>query len=368
MKGSEKMAKEFKDFTFMGKKLSDLNTKYISVDFDGGTDVNMAMDRDMEMGDSNRYKIEPNYFYDKWNDTLEFELDIIKDPCRYTNQNDAIITKSERREITKWLTSSHFPEWLMFSKTGDTADDAIRYFGWFNNIESFSVNSQIFGLKLHFKCTTPFGYTDNLITNVVCSTYKNVLISNNSDELNSYVYPSVEITPKTTGDIYICNMSDCTIRETGTLSSANTNYTSQLVSFVQLYAKSNGCTAEFVISEKTKDIAWHCNNTLAQFKLVDAYGNETACTVFYRTDSKIYYIIENGIMFMSVSKNLKIYMDCQKLTINDELGRMIRYEKLGITDVGHMYWLQLINGNNSLLFYGNCDFKVKHVESRKVGE
>ena len=46
---------------------------------------------------------------------------------------------------------------------------------------------------------------------------------------------------------------------------------------------------------------------------------------------------------------------------------MVTYDKLGITDVAYMYWLQLLNGNNSLLFYGNCDFKVKHIESRKVG-
>ena len=39
---------EFKDFTFMGKKLSDLSVKYVSVDFDGDADVNMAMERDME--------------------------------------------------------------------------------------------------------------------------------------------------------------------------------------------------------------------------------------------------------------------------------------------------------------------------------
>ena len=73
-------------------------------------------------------------------------------------------------------------------------------------------------------------------------------------------------------------------------------------------------------------------------------------------------------MRMSVTKGLKVYLDCQKLTINDELGRMVTYDKLGITDVAYMYWLQLLNGNNSLLFYGNCDFKVKHIESRKVGE
>lgn len=362
------MAKEFKDFTFMGKKLSDLSVKYVSVDFDGDADVNMAMDRDMETGDSNRYKVEPNYFYDKWNDTLEFELDIIKDPCKFTNQNDAVITKSERREITRWLTSSHFPEWLTFSGTDDSADDTIRYFGWFNNIESYSVNAQTFGLKLYFKCTTPFGYTDNITTNVVCTTYKNILIANNSDELNSYVYPSIDLIPKANGDIMICNMSDCSIRETGTLSSSNTNYVGQLISYVELYAKSNACTVQFDISESTKDVNWRCGSTLAQFKLIDVYGNETACTVFYRKDSKVYYIIENGIMVMSVSKDLKISMDCQKLTINDELGRMVQYDKLGIYDVSYMYWPQLINGNNSFLFYGNCDFRVKHIESRKVGE
>lgn len=362
------MAKEFKNFTFMGQRLSDLSVKYVSVDFEGGSDVNMAMERDMETGDANRYKTEPNYFYDKWNDTLEFELDIIKDPCTYLSQSDSIITKSERREITKWLTSSHFPEWLTFSGTDDSADDTIRYFGWFNNIESYSVNSQTFGLKLYFKCTTPFGYTDDITTNVSCSTYKNILIANNSDELNSYVYPTIDIFPKANGDIVICNMSDCTICETGTLSSSNTNYMGQLISYVELYAKSNACTAQFDISEETKDINWRCDNTLTQFKLIDAYGNETACTVFYRTDSKVYYIIENGIMVLSVSKDLNISMDCQKLTINDELGRMVRYDKLGINDVAHMYWIQLVHGNNSFLFYGNCDFRIKHIEARKVGE
>lgn len=31
-----------------------------------------------------------------------------------------------------------------------------------------------------------------------------------------------------------------------------------------------------------------------------------------------------------MSKDLKVYLDCQKLTINDELGRMVTYDKLGI--------------------------------------
>lgn len=38
------MAKQFTDFTFRGKKLSDMKTKYISVDFDSNSDsTNLGM-------------------------------------------------------------------------------------------------------------------------------------------------------------------------------------------------------------------------------------------------------------------------------------------------------------------------------------
>ena len=71
---------------------------------------------------------------------------------------------------------------------------------------------------------------------------------------------------------------------------------------------------------------------------------------------------------MNVYKDLDVHMDCQNLVINDSVGRMITYEKLGITDAEHIYWLKLINGHNSLLLYGNAGFKFTHMESRKAGE
>lgn len=61
------MAKQFTDFTFRGKKLSDMKTKYISVDFDSNSDsTNLGMERDMIKGETNRYRVESNYFYDTW--------------------------------------------------------------------------------------------------------------------------------------------------------------------------------------------------------------------------------------------------------------------------------------------------------------
>ena len=56
MKGSEFMAKQFSDFTFLDKSLSDMKCKYISVDFDKSDEIDLGAERDMVMGETNRYK------------------------------------------------------------------------------------------------------------------------------------------------------------------------------------------------------------------------------------------------------------------------------------------------------------------------
>ena len=51
------MAKQFKDFTFTGKKFSSLCTKYISVDFEDNSDIPLAMERNMEIGETNLSRV-----------------------------------------------------------------------------------------------------------------------------------------------------------------------------------------------------------------------------------------------------------------------------------------------------------------------
>lgn len=53
MKGSENMAKQFSDFTFLDKRLSDMKCKYISVDFDKSDEIDLGAERDMVMGETN---------------------------------------------------------------------------------------------------------------------------------------------------------------------------------------------------------------------------------------------------------------------------------------------------------------------------
>lgn len=50
------MAKQFSDFTFLDKSLSDMKCKYISVDFDKSDEIDLGAERDMVMGETNRYK------------------------------------------------------------------------------------------------------------------------------------------------------------------------------------------------------------------------------------------------------------------------------------------------------------------------
>ena len=161
------IAKLFKDFTFTGKKLSSLSAKYTAVDFNESSDKLLAMERNMEMGETNPYRIEANYFGDAWADVLPIELHIVKNPCEYNyNQKDMVISKSEIREITRWLTSPHFPEWIEFEYEEDDTNDVTHYCGWFNNIETWVVGGEVYGFTLTFTNDSPFAYSEPLTTNI----------------------------------------------------------------------------------------------------------------------------------------------------------------------------------------------------------
>lgn len=360
------MFKQFEDFTFSGRKFSDLSCEYIPANFNNEMDISLALERNMDSGETNKYRTEANYFGDTWSDTLTLELHIIKNPGVYPTQEAQSITRSEVREITKWLTSSHYPEWIAFNLPSGSEDDATHYRGWFRNIETLSVDDKIYGLKLYFECTTPFGYTNNITNIKKVTTYDNLTVANNSDETQNYCYPAVTITPHENGQIFICNLSDCKLLDSGTLTGES--YFESLINAVENYALLKGYNLTYTGTGSTNIIPF-CNNTGVQFYLKDIHnGTEKKCTAFYISDTKQYKIIEGGFVYMTVYKDLDIYMDCQFLTITDSIGRMITYDKLEINDVDHVYWLRLLNGTNHLLLHGNADFQIQHQESRKAGE
>lgn len=357
------MAKSFKDFIFSNHKLSDYGN-YVSVDLDGGdAERALGLERSIESGESNLYRTEPNFYGAKWSSPLSFELHIIKDPCKYSSQKNLMFSKEELRQITRWLTSPQYPQWIEFEYAPEEIDgDTIFYKGLFNNIEAYSVGGDIYGLKLFFACSTSFGYTDYKNIEIIGAngSVVNQNIDNNNDELNDYCYPQIIITPNSTGQIFICNLSDCNILDSG-LRTQNA-----LEEIVENYANSAWCTYRY--TGENNSPVYICDENAMQFYLIDKYGNETKCTIFYWSDMDYYYIISNGFMFLKTRADLNVRIDCQKLLIQDAIGRMVTYDELGINDVDHMYWMRLLNGANSILVYGDAKIEFKFRESRKVGE
>lgn len=356
------MAKVFKDFLFAGHKLSEFGD-FIAIDFDGDSDIPLALERDMEMGETNKYRIEPNFYGDKWSSALTFELHIIKDICKHSNQKEMQFSQNEIREIARWLTSPHYPNWINFEYTPDDENKISFYKGWFNNIETYVVGGAVYGLRLSFTCTTSFGYTDEKIVEIsgVKSSLIPKLVENNGDELESYCYPQLKIYPNSNGECFICNISDAKILDTGERDGLD------ISSIALNYASDNLCSIRYSRDFLEAPVLL-CDGTAMQFYLVNKYGDETKCTILHSTQSDQYYIIEGGFMFMNLKQDLEVNIDCQKLIIQDSLNRMITYDELGITDVDNMYWLRLVNGVNQFIIYGDMSIELKFRESRKVGE
>ena len=357
------MAKVFKDFLFANRKLSEFGN-FIAVDFDGDSDISLALERDMEMGETNKYRIEPNFFGDKWSSPLAFELHIIKNACKYSNQTEMVFSQNEIREIAGWLTSPHYPKWINFEYSPDDIDkDKIStYKGWFNNIETYVVGGAVYGLRLCFTCTTSFGYTDekNVIIQNSSAIIMADIVDNNSDELESYCYPQIHIYPNATGSCFICNLSDAKILDSGELNNS-------LSDIVEAFATKEWCTIRYA-GDGSENPAPICDNKALQFYLINKYGDETKCTILYSSEDGQYYIIEGGFMSMELKEDLEINLDCQRLLIHDSIGRMITYDELGIMDVDNIYWLRLKHGTNKFLIYGDMTITFKYKESRKVGE
>ncbi len=362
------MAKQCKNFTFANKALSSLGN-FITVDFDGGdAEVILGMSREMETGSTNTYRVEANYYGDKWSDVLQFEIHLMKDPCLHSSQKDMEFSKAEIRQFTRWLTSPHYPQWIHFEYREDDINEVKNYKGWFNNIEAWTVGGIVYGLKLFVSCTTPFGYTDDISEgHMLYGDYRNIIVTNDSDELESYTYPKVEIVPNGNTGIFMCNLSDCEVLENGRLMLTSSTYFESLCDKIEDYAMLQGCDLIYAGNLENTVVAL-CDDTAVQFYLVDKYGVETKCSAFYLEDTRQYWIIVGGFMFLEAKRDLSIYIDCQRLLITDSIGRMVTYDDLGISDVDNMYWLRLANGDNTIILYGDAHFTISHKESRKVGE
>lgn len=124
---------------------------------------------------------------------------ICKNPCA---SDDASISPTEYREMTKWLNRRQFLKMRFLSLTSFSPDPC--YFNAMFNIQKITVGDRVVGLELSMETDSPFGYGAEINQTVIPDYNTQDFIDYISDEIG-YMYPKVRIVPLEAGDLKITN-------------------------------------------------------------------------------------------------------------------------------------------------------------------
>lgn len=201
------MDKYCKSFTYNGYSSEDFDLAFGTAD-GAITDVKMGLKRSSEHSGITKYRLVPNHSGTKYDEVLEFEISLIRDPCKIVNVGDDRFTRSQISEINAWLTSPRFPQLLHFTyNDNDLKDDMdVFYFATFTQVNA-SAYGDIYALKYTVTCNAPFAFSNEIIR-TISSNYSNggeLRIFNTSDEQEINIFPVVVINPTATGKVTIEN-------------------------------------------------------------------------------------------------------------------------------------------------------------------
>ena len=359
----EKMILVCKDFKFDNNSLSKQNL--ISVNFDDDTSLPSALNRDMESSEMNKYRPERIGFGTVYTDVLTFDIHIIKNDFMCKSQEEMEFTNEEYETLVSWLTSPHENIWINITKeNGETALAK----GYFSSVEPYENWGICYGAKCTFMCNSPYTYEDKTITKQI-QKETNFILSNNSSEKYDYVYPILHIVPTKKEEIYIHNLSDSAIVDTAILSSTDNpvQAIADMKTKIENYAKVNNLKVEYVIDPESHDIKMICDNTCVFLYMTDIYGIKKKYVAYYLKNEKQYFLCQGGFFYCELNMGLNIDIDCKTLGIYDSIKRPVLFTKLGIQDEDEIYWMRLINGNNSFRVFGNFELTVNYLEPKKGG-
>lgn len=121
----------------------------------------------------------------KFNERLNINVSFIKDGNNISDD----FTEHEVRETLKWLSGARKVSWLDLYRNNGEIDYSIL--GRFVDIKLQKMDCRIVGVHAVFKSVSPWAYSS--IQTVSCDVdgTSNILITNYSDDLDSYVYPQV---------------------------------------------------------------------------------------------------------------------------------------------------------------------------------
>mgnify|MGYP000849429032 FL=1 len=240
-------------FEFNGKSSEEYNLIVTTIEENDSLES-----RSLQLGEKNKYRPRENHFGAIYDNNYTFTVSVIKNPCRSNilpkltdegtliyeatlpSLNNGVLTfprgyyadvtsgnmyvrdidyftSSDIRKISAWLTSPQYPRLFKFIGS-DYFQEEIEYFATITSIETENVGFPC-ELKFTVTCDAPFGYSPETIyqgvSRIVISDSGaigmepyDVVINNNSDCYEDYIYPVIKLEITDDSTINITNQTD----------------------------------------------------------------------------------------------------------------------------------------------------------------
>ena len=240
-------------FEFNGKSSEEYNLIVTTIEENDSLES-----RTLQLGEKNRYRPRENHFGAIYDNNYTFIVSVIKNPCRsnilpkLTDEGNLIyeatlpslnngvltfprgyyadvisgnmyvrdidyFTSSDIRKISAWLTSPQYPRLFKFIGSEYFQED-VEYFATITSIETENVGSPC-ELKFTVTCDAPFGYSPEIVHQGISRIVINdsgaigmepydIVINNNSDCYEDYVYPIIKLEVTNDSTIDITNRTD----------------------------------------------------------------------------------------------------------------------------------------------------------------
>ena len=350
-----------KDFEYDGKTL--LNQNLISVNFDNDTTLPSSITRKMETTTMNKYKPYTDGFGTSYQDVLEFEIHIVKDVCELIDQSEMEFQPNEYDDIVSWLTSPQNNKKMKVTTENNITQVV---YGYFSSVTPFDAYGVCYGIKCVFTCNSQFSY-DEKTANLTSSGRNSFTINNSSSERYDYVYPVLNIKPSTNEDMFICNMSDSDVLDSGKIAVTenDSENIASLMKKIETNAATSNSTVTYITDKDTMDILLLCDKTVILFYQTDSYGIKKKCIAYYSKTDGSYNILSGGFFYCKLLKGLDISINSKILGVYDVLNRPVLFTDIGIQDEDEIYWLRLKHGNNEIITNGSFECEMTYLEPRK---
>ena len=145
----------------------------------------------------------PVYVGQKYNDKLHPSITLTKDDCL---TDELYFTEYECRAILRKVIGQRGYKWMKV--VTEDIDEDIWYRARVVNIKYQRITGRIAGITLDMECDSHFGWTaeKNITINAKANTPFDIFV--HTDDTYNYLKPTVQIIPKSAGNLVITNQSD----------------------------------------------------------------------------------------------------------------------------------------------------------------